>query len=167
MKSTAAIDIMNNMIHINHHTKKLLEIYPDLTMTSTSNNVEYFSKNINSEVDQFEFKKELPQSYTPIHAIYPFKNILISCENCNGIIRVNSNCINIPILMEHEIFYNKEFKWYSLVYEDLIKHHSLNSKTLTEIQLYIISKLDERSKNNQKVDLSCVNNSIRRLLPFT
>lgn len=153
------------------HSEELLRIYPDLSIVATSLSkaiyeLEYFSASISSEVNQFDFIKENTTTYIYTHVVKPYKNIQINCSKCDGIIRVNSNPSRVPLFLEHETMFGKEYTISCFVYEDLLKAHSFSSKTLAESQLYIISKLEEHTKNNHKIDIFALSNSIKRLLPF-
>jgi hypothetical protein len=128
--------------------------------------VEYFSSIISSEVDQFDFVRENTTTYLYTHVVKPYKNVRVSCSKCDGLVRVNSNPFRIPIFLEHETSFGKDFTISCFVYEDLLKSHNFSSKTLAETQLYIISKLEEHTKNNHRLDIFALSNSIKRLLPF-
>lgn len=171
-KGFEAQQVVERFQHDLMHSESLLRLYPDLSMVTKSdanslNEAEYFSTTIASEVDICEFNKENTATYVYTHVVQPYKNVRINCTKCDGLIRVNSNPHRIPLFLEHETSFKKEYTISCFVYEDLLKFHSFNSKILAECQLYILSKLDEHSKNNNKLDLLALSNSIKLLLPFT
>lgn len=157
------------------HSEALLKLYPDLTIAAkptanSVNEIEYFSTIIASEVDSCDFVKENPVTYFYTHVAHPYKKVKINCSKCDGIIRVNSYPNSIPIFVEQEVYranFINEFVITCFVYEDLFERHNFNRKALSETQLYIISKLDEHSKKNTKIDLFGLSNSIKLLLPFS
>lgn len=154
------------------HSEALLRLYPDLNISTKSgtnsiHEIEYFSSIINSEIDICEFVKENPASYIYTHAVNAYKNVKINCTKCDGLVRVNSNPHRIPLFLEHEVYFRKEYTITCFVYEDLIKLYKLSNHVLAESQLYIISKLDEHAKNSSKLDLFGLSNSIKLLLPFS
>jgi hypothetical protein len=154
-KGVEAQAVVDQFHHHTLHSDALLRLYPDLTIVADGTTVDYF-----------DFLKESTTTYLYIHSVRPYKNIQINCLKCDGVVRVNSHPFRIPIFLEHEIVYNKEYNIYSFVYEDLIKAHNFSAKTLAETQLYILSKLEEHTKNNHKIDFFTMSNSIKRLLPF-
>lgn len=165
-KGIEAQKVVDQFHHHSLHSEALLKLYPDLSIVADGATVEYFSVAISSEVNQFDFVKENTTTYLYIHSVRPYKNVQISCSKCDGIVRVNSNPSRIPVFLEHETIFSKEFTISCFVYEDLLKHHGFSGKTLAETQLYIISKLEEHTKNNHKIDIFALSNSIKRLLPF-
>jgi len=152
-------------MHNGLHAELLLQKYPDLVAVADGLEVEYFSNQINQEVDQFEFKKESMTTYVYFHNAYPYKNVQVGCRQCDGLIRVNSSPSRIPLIMEHELVYAHDYAWYALAYEDLLKSKNFNQATLSAIQLHILKELE--AKKGKKVDTFYLNNSIKRLLPFT
>lgn len=175
MKITKGIEakqVVDKFQHDLIHSKELLEMYPDLSIVSKSNpdnlhEVEYFSNQIASEVDSCEFIRENSSTYLYTHVAHPYKSVQLNCAICNGVVRVNSNPHRIPVFLEHETMFKKDFTITCFVYEDLLKFHNFSNKILADTQLYIISKLDEHTKNNNKIDLFALSNSIKLLLPFT
>lgn len=170
-KGLEAQKVVDQFQHHSLHSEALLRMYPDLSVVATgiSNSiyeVDYFSNMICSEVNQFDFVKENTTTYIYTHVVKPFKNIQVNCSKCDGIVRVNSNPSRIPIFLEHETAFGKDYTISCFVYEDLLKQHNFSSKTLADSQLYIISKLEEHTKNNHKLDIFALSNSIKRLLPF-
>ncbi len=169
-KGINASQVVDKFQHDLIHSEALLKLYPDLTIsTNLTHEIEYFSSNIALEVDSCDFVKENPAAFTYTHAVNPYKNIRVNCTKCEGVIRVNSNPHKIPLFLECETgaVFKKTYVITCFVYEDLLKLHSFNNKVLTDSQLYIISKLNEHTKNNNKLDLFGLSNSIKLLLPFT
>lgn len=166
IRGVVAQDMVEVMKHHNHHSEELLGLYPDLTIEVDGNSANYYSTIINSQVDEFRFEKEATTTYFNIHSVHPYKNIRIPCSRCEGLIRVSSTPSRIPLFLEHENFYNKEYIWYGFVYEEMLKSHNFSPAALAQSQLHIISKLDEHSKVNHKVDIFNLNNSVKKLLPF-
>lgn len=168
VKGTVAQAIVDQFAHHNMHSKLLLELYPDLRITLTGTNVEYGSTIINSEVDQFQFEKDHTTTYLEIYAVYPYKNVRINCTSCEGIIRVNPTPHRIPLVAEHCLTYNKEFVWYGLIYEETLKLNNFNQSALAAVQLHLIEELGKKNNSaaNSKVDITYLNNSLRKLLPF-
>lgn len=175
MKPVKGVDgqqVVDSFQHDLLHSEELLEIYPDLHIATQSNEnaiheIEYFSTSISSEVDACDFSKENPATYIYTHIVHPYKIVQLNCPKCDGKVRVNSNPHKIPIFLEHETVFRKEFTINCFVYEDLFKSHNMSNKVLSETQLYIISKLNEHTKNNNKLDLFGLSNSLKILLPFS
>lgn len=166
-----AQQVLDKFQHDSLHSEALLKLYPDLSIVAKSNintihEVEYFSAQIASEVDSCDFIKESTATYLNTHVVHPYKNVSINCVKCGGLVRVNSNPCKIPLFLEHETSFKKDYTISCFVYEDLLRIHNFNSKILSDSQLYIISKLEEYSKNNNKVDLFALSSSIKKLLPF-
>lgn len=154
------------------HTEILLKSYPDLNMATKSvseseHEVEYFSAKIAPEVDSCDFIRENPLSYIYIHVANPYKNVKINCSKCDGVVRVNANPYRVPLFLEHETLFRKEYSLTCFAYEDFFKIHKFNNSALSNSQLYILSKIDEHSKNNNKLDLFGLTNSVKLLLPFS
>ncbi len=171
-KGFEAQQVVDQFQHELIHSKELLEMYPDLSIVTknTSNSIheiEYFSTSISSEVDSCDFVREATATYLYTHVAYPYKNVQLSCHKCDGIVRVNSNPHRIPLFLEHETLFKKDYTIICFIYEDLLKVHNFNSKVLADSQMYILSKLEEHTKNNNKLDLFALSSSIKRLLPFT
>lgn len=171
-KGFEAQQVVDKIQHDLMHSETLLKLYPDLTVVikntgDSIHEIEYYSSIIANQIDQCDFVKENPSSYFYIHAVYPYKNVKIDCAKCEGIIRVNSNPHRVPLFMEHETSFRKEYTISCFVYEDLFKLHNFSNHVLAESQLYILSKLDEHSKNNNKTDILVLSSSIKMLLPFT
>jgi hypothetical protein len=164
-KGVEAQAIAEEFLHNGLHTSLLLKKYEDLRVEVTGQTVDYYSTRINQEVDQFQFEKNTVTTYVFIHSCYPYKNVKIDCSRCDGLIRVNANPSRIPLILEHELVYAKDYAWYALAYEDFLKSNSFNQMTLTAVQLHIIKELE--AKKGKKVDTFYLNNSIKRLLPFT
>jgi hypothetical protein len=171
-KGLEAQQVVDRFQHDLIHSEELLKLYPDLSIVAKSasnslHEVEYFSTKIATEVDSCDFNKESTSAYLYTHVIHPYKNVRINCTKCDGVVRVNSDPHRVPLFLEHETVFKKEYIISCFVYEDLFKFHNFNSKVLSNTQLYIISKLDEHSTNNNKLDLLGLSNSIKLLLPFT
>src|SRR5574339_33203 len=162
-KGLEAQKVVDQFQHHSLHSEALLKLYPDLSIVADGISVEYFSARISSEVNQFDFVKENTTTYVYTHVVKPYKNIQLSCSKCDGIVRVNSNPSRIPIFLEHETVFGKDYTISCFVYEDLLKSHNFSGKSLAETQLYIISKLEEHTKNNHKLDIFALSNSIKRL----
>lgn len=172
IKGAEAQQVVDKFQHDLIHSESLLRLYPDLSIVSKSSpdgahEVEYFSSNISIEIDSCDFIKESTSTYLYTHFVHPYKNVRINCTKCDGLVKVNSNPHRIPIFLEHETSFRKDFTISCFVYEDLFKFHNFSNKVLADTQLYILSKLDEHSKNNSKLDLFALSNSIKLLLPFT
>lgn len=165
-KAITAQTIVDEFYHHNIHTEQLLKIYPDLTIINTSNSIEYYSNIINCDVDQYDLKRDSLYTYVYLHSANPFKNVKIECSKCDNLIKVNSNPSKIPVFLEAEISYGTEYTLYGLLYEEILKLNNFNSNVLKEIQLYVISKLEDHNKLNHRIDISNLNNSIKKLLPF-
>ncbi len=157
---------MMQIDHITLHSEKLLQLYPDLNVSPTIFETKYFSKTLNADVDEFEFSSSSMSTYVYIHKISPFKNVQIDCPKCNGLVRVNSEPHELPILIEHELTFRTAFNLYTPPYQDIIKSANLSEKTLTAVQLHIISKLEEHHSSKHTLDLLGLNDSIKKLLPF-
>jgi hypothetical protein len=166
-KAITAQNVVENMRHHNHHTEQLLRLYSDLSIITSGNVLDYYSVIINTEVNEFQFEKEKISTYLFIHVVKPYLSVNISCTECSGLIRINSNPSRIPIFLEQELIYNKEYVWYGFLYEEIFKHNNFNKSALSTTQLHIISKLEERGKLSHNVDTTNINNSIKNLLPFT
>lgn len=171
-KGFEAQQVVDQFQHDLIHSEALLKLYPDLSViakniSSTIHEIEYFSTTISSDVDSSEFFKEPTSTYLFTHVVLPYKNVQLNCSKCDGIVRVNSNPHRVPLFLEHEVVFKKEYTISCFVYEDLLKIHNFNSKILADSQMYILSKLEEHTKNNNKLDLFTLSNSIKRLLPFT
>ena len=165
-KALNARDVVDTFNHHNAHATQLLNLYPDLEVVIDGINYEYYSHKICAETDEAEVVKETPSTYVYLYVARPFKKVRLNCPHCDGVVQVNSNPAKIPFLIVHEIIFNKEFIWYSLTYEDLLRINSFHPKSLEVIKKYMLSKLDDHSKAQQKVDLSYLNESIKRLIPF-
>lgn len=171
-KGFEAQQVLDKFQHDLIHSEALLKLYSDLSIVTASapdtlHEVEYFSSNIAAEIDSCDFIKESTSSYLYTHIVQPYKNVRINCTKCDGLVKVNSNPHRIPIFLEHETLFRKDFTIICFVYEDLFKFHKFSNKVLADTQLYIISKLDEHTKSNSKLDLFGLSNSIKLLLPFT
>ncbi len=157
--------VAETFMHNGVHAELLLNRYPDLHVVVDGQQVSYYSKQINLEVDQFDFEKSSVTTYVYLHSCFPYKNVQVGCRLCDGLIRVNANPTKIPLIMEHEIVYAHDYSWYALAYEDFLKNNNFNQQTLSAIQLHILKELE--NKKGKKVDTFYLNNSIKRLLPFT
>lgn len=162
-----AQEVVEVMKHHNHHTEELLGLYPDLMVNIEGDTAVYYSTIINAEVNEFAFDKETTSTYCNIYTVHPYKNVRVGCSRCEGLLRVNSTPSRIPLFLEHENFYNREYIWYGFVYEEVFKSHGFSPATLSESQMYILKKLNESPKANHKIDIYYLNNSIKKLLPFT
>lgn len=170
-KGLEAQQVLDKFQHDLIHSEALLRLYSDLSLVTKSventlHEVEYFSSKIAVEVDACDFLKEQTSTYLYTHVVQPYKNVRINCTKCDGIIRVNTNPHRIPLFLEHETTFKKEYTIICFVYEDLFKFHNFSNKVLADTQLYILSKLDEHAKNNNRLDLFALSNSIKLLLPF-
>lgn len=171
-KGLEAQQVVDKFQHDLIHSESLLKLYSDLSIVSKSpsdsvHEVEYFSSQIASEVDSCEFIKENTSTYIYTHVVHPYKNVRINCTKCDGVVKINSNPNRIPLFLEHETLFKKDYTITCFVYEDLFKFHGFSNQVLADTQLYILSKLDEHAKNNSKLDLFALSNSIKLLLPFT
>lgn len=171
-KGYEALQVVDRFQHDLIHTEALLKLYSDLSLvtkngSNTVHDVEYFSSEIAPEVDSCEFNRENTSTYIYTHVVHPYKNVRINCTKCDGLVKVNSNPHRIPLFLEHETLFKKEYTISCFVYEDLLKFHNFSNKILADTQLYILSKLDEHAKNSSKLDLFALSNSIKLLLPFT
>lgn len=171
-KGFEAQQVVDQFQHDLLHSEALLRLYPDLSIvaknvSNTVHEIEYFSTAICLEVDSCDFIKEATATYLYTHVAIPYKNVRLNCTKCDGVVRVNSNPHRIPLFLEHETLFKKDYTIICFVYEDLFKFHNFNSKALADSQMYILSKLEEHTKNTSKLDLLALSNSIKRLLPFT
>jgi hypothetical protein len=163
-------EIVDQFEHHNLHTQGLIALHPDLKVHSDGKHVDYYAESVNALVDEFILNKETLSTYVYLHFANPFKKIRVPCHKCDGLIRVNSIPSKIPLFIEHEGTFRDDYMIYSCVYEELIKNNNFSAKTLSEIQLYILKHIQEYNKSGiskPKVDLYYLNNSIKRLLPFT
>lgn len=168
MQLVPAQKIFDMFSHHNIHTEALLKNHPDLQAYINDATVDYYAESVNPIVDTVNFiNGEENTTYVHFHKALPFKKIEIACSKCDGIIRVNSNPSQIPIMVNHELSFRSEYNWYACVYEDILKINNFNSKVLAEIEIYILKFLEEETKLNRKIDKEYLSNSIKKLLPFT
>lgn len=162
-------EIVDQFEHHNIHTQGLIGFHPDLKVNSDGKKVDYYAASVNPLVDEFILGKDTLGTYIYLHYCLPYKTVHVPCHKCDGLIRVNSIPSKIPLFIEHEGSFRDDFVTYGCVYEELIKNNNFSAKTLTEIQMYILKHIQEYSKNlpKAKVDLYYINNSIKKLLPFT
>lgn len=169
-KAVEARSIVDQFDHYNFHNRELLNLYPDLKIVYDNDVISYYSTSLNPEDNILNWVREDSSTYCYVYFMYAYKEVQLCCPTCDGKMKVNTNPGKIPFLIEDESSYaapEKIFTWYSTVYEDILKEKNFNPKCLVEIQLQIISKLEERKKSNSRVDISYVTNSIKKLLPFT
>lgn len=167
VKSVNAQDMVELYRHRNLHTELLLKQYPDLKVIVSDVSIFYYSTSINSEVDKFDVTKEYVTTYVGAYTISPYKEVKVECGLCDGVNRVSSTPAKIPLVMEHETSFSKDFVWYGLVFEELMKLNNFSSATLAKAQMFLIEELQKKTTPTSKVDISYLNNSIKRLLPFT
>lgn len=166
-KSTNAQDVLELYRHHNLHTELLLKQYPDLKVIIDGVSISYYSTSINFEVDKFDLNKEYVTTYVAAYTISPYKEVAVVCSQCEGKIKVSSTPSRIPLVMEHETAFSKEYIWYGLVYEEQLKLNNFSTATLAKAQMFLIEELQKRTTPTSKVDISYLNNGIKRLLPFT
>lgn len=160
-------EIVDQFEHHNIHTQGLIALHPDLKVYSDGKNVDYYAESINALVDEVSLNKETLSTYVYLHFANPFKKIHVPCNKCEGLIQVNSIPSKIPVFIEHETTFRDDFMLYGCVYEELIKTGNFSATTLSEIQMYILKHIQGYPKTKSKVDLFNINNSIKKLLPFT
>lgn len=165
--------VTENLNHIRIHNEGLTKLYPDLGVVLEGSSlgddlvVDYYSTSINVEVDEVQLNREDTSTYVYIHAAHPYKNVKIPCDQCDGLIRVNALPSRIPLFIEMELVYRKDFSLYGFLYEEILKLNNFSPTILSKIQMYVLAKLEEHSKSQHKIDISNMNNSIKKLLPFT
>lgn len=167
VKGTKAGELVDKLNHHNIHSNELLSRYSDLKIVYDGTQMDYYSALVNPEIDLLQFEREAPGTYIYTHVVMPYKQVQITCSQCEGKMRVNSIPSKIPFLMEHETVYNTEYVWYSTIYEEIFRLNNFSPMCLIETQLRVFTKLEEYQKNNRKVDTYLLTNSIKKLLPFT
>jgi len=159
--------LLDQLTHHNIHIEGLLKQYPDITMNNLGTHIDFYSKKISSEVDEIKVLKDNVSTYVYLHLACPSKKVKIDCNRCEGLITVLSDPFKIPIFFEHEVDFATEYVLYSCNYEETLKNHNFNVKTLSEIQMYILKQLENHTAAKRKADIYYMNNSIKKLLPFT
>lgn len=148
-----AQEMVDQLYHQNLHSEFLLRLYPDLKIQNDGKNITYFASSVNYDCNEILFSKESIGTYVNIHTAFPFKQVQTSCNKCDGLLVVKSNPAKIPLVLEHEMVFSKEYMLYALNYEEVIKNTNFSNKTLSDIQMYILNNIEEHLKIKHKADI--------------
>ena len=156
--------------HEHIHATELTKLLPDLQIATDEKDIYYYSKLINSEELEVKIGEEKADVYVRIHACFPFRKIQISCSLCSGLLCVNTIPCKIPIFVDNNDggYPQKEFTYYGLLYEEMLKLNDFHPSVLSKIQMYIFSKIEEKKQNKSQIlNIDYIGNNIKKLLPFT
>ncbi len=159
-------ELEHNVLHI----QTLLTEHPELHtyQDPKSGEIFFYSSMINSQADNVEFSNFNPSGYSNFHFAHPFKIINIDCHHCEGIIKMGSSPARIPLFVFYgSSYYPGENQIYSLAYEDFMKNSNIPQDIIGKSHLYILSFLEEQGKQGIKLNSLFLNNSVKKLLPFT
>lgn len=171
VKAISVDEQLAKFAHDKHHIDTLVTMYPDLKVYQSSDLIiDFYSTSVNSQTDDAIFNTINVAGYTHFHYAFPIKNIKISCPYCEGNLVVHSVPSRIPLF----VFYGSQYGTMAehflnvIVYEDICKYNNISQDVIGKCHIYILNWITEYSKTgNVKLDLTYLNQSVKRLLPFT
>jgi hypothetical protein len=170
-KGISADQQLEKLDHDKHHIDTLKSMYPDLhTYRDANNSLAYFSKSIHSATDGVEFAVTNTGYNSNIHGANPFKNVNISCKHCDGNVKIYTLPSHIPLFLYHGSSYgpDKDSIFHVMAYEDFFKIYGISQDVIGKSHMYILGWIEEFSKKSttDKLDLTYINQSLKKLLPF-
>lgn len=171
VKSISADKQLEKLEHDKHHIDTLVSMFSDLkTFQDPDHSLAYFSKSVHSTVDGVEFLVTNTGYNMQTHSANPYKNLNISCKFCDGDVKVYTLPSRIPLFFYYGSSYAPEADsvFNVMAYEDFFRANNIPQDIIGKSHMYILGWIDEFSKKSStvKLDLTYINQSLRRLLPF-
>lgn len=171
VQSISADQQIEKLEHDRFHLDTLMSMFPDLkTFQDPDHSLAYFSKSIHSTTDGVEFLSTNCGYQMQIHSANPFKNLNISCKFCDGNVKIYTLPSHIPLFFYYGSSYGpeKDSVFNVMAYEDFFKNNNIPQDIIGKSHMYILGWIEEFSKKSttNKLDLTYINQSLRRLLPF-
>lgn len=171
VKAISAEKQLEKIAHDKHHIDTLISMYPDLDVYQTDDNIlRFYSAAVNNSTDDVEFTVMNVSGYTYFHYAFPLKNIQISCKYCDGKEVIHSIPSRIPLFVYYGSQYGTmEDQFFNVItYEDICKANDIPQEVIGKCHLHILNWIDEHSKKTgtHKLDLTYLNQAVKRLMPF-
>lgn len=169
--ATSADQQLEKLDHDKHHIDTLKSMFPDLhTHQETDHSLAYFARAIHSTADGVEFLITNVAYNANIHSANPFKNVNISCKYCDGNVKIYTLPSRIPLFFYYGSTFgpDKDSIFNVMAYEDFFKINNISQDVIGKSHMYILGWIEETSKKSKtdKIDLTYVNQSLKKLLPF-